>query len=41
MLLQFDLQSDEVVDRVEPQEITVCAAHKDVFLNLLRLEVAH
>ena len=39
MFLQLDFKSDEVIDWIQSEKITICATDKNVFLHLLRLEV--
>ena len=41
MLSQFDLQSDEVIDRVKSQEVSVRASYEYMLLNLLGLKVTN
>ena len=41
MFLQLDFKSDEVIDWIQSEKITICATDKNVFLHLLRLEVPY
>ena len=41
MLLQLDLECDEVVDWIQAEEVSICAADKDMLFDCLWLVVTN